>query len=62
MPKLTIPFDIDIPPEKYLRNCTNLELRELDLLLQSPHYQVRMYGTYAPDAKENLQTQKAIEK
>lgn len=62
MPKLSIPFDIDITPEKFLRNCSNLELRELDLLLQSPHYQVRMFGTHTPEAKEKVITQNAIEK
>lgn len=60
MPKLNIPLEIDIPPEKYLRNCSTIELQEIDILLQSPHYQIRMFGSDSPEAKEKVITQKAI--
>lgn len=50
MPKLSIPFDIDIPPEKYLRNCSREELIETSLLLESPRYVILMHGTYTPAA------------
>lgn len=52
MPNLTIPFNISITPERFLQNCSPVELRELDILLQSAHYQKRMNGTYTPDANE----------
>ncbi|MGQ7871356.1 hypothetical protein [Sunxiuqinia sp. sy24] len=42
MPKLTQVNQIDITPEKFLRNCSRVELIELQLLLSSPHYQHQM--------------------
>jgi len=53
MPKINQINVIDITPEKFLRECSPTELIELDLLLQSAHIQMRMYGSYAPEAKKN---------
>lgn len=61
MPKIPQINVIDVTPEKFLRECSVSELIETDLLLQSAHNQIRMYGTYAPDAKEKERTTKAIE-
>lgn len=45
MPKITQIQLIDITPEKFLENCSPVELREIDHLIQSPRYQVRMDQT-----------------
>lgn len=45
MPKITEVHLIDITPEKFLDNCTPVELREIDHLIQAPRYQVRMNQT-----------------
>jgi hypothetical protein len=42
MPKLTQVFNIDITPERFLENCSDIELKELDLLIQSERYQSRL--------------------
>lgn len=44
MPKIQQVFEIDITPEKFLRNCSRQELIELDILLSSNHYQHRMHS------------------
>ncbi len=44
MPKIQQVFEIDITPEKFLRNCSQSELIEVDTLLQSNYYQHRMHG------------------
>ena len=61
MPKIHQVNVIDITPEKFLRECSPTELIELDLLLQSAHNQIRMYGSYAPEAKQNEITTIKIE-
>jgi hypothetical protein len=61
MPKINQLNVIDVTPEKFLRECSVSELIETELLLQSAHNQIRMYGSYAPDAKEKITTPKAIE-
>ncbi len=50
MPRITLPFTIDIPPEKFLQNCSREELIETNLLLQSNYYQIRM-NEETPDTK-----------
>lgn len=52
MPKLDKMFTLEITPEQFLRNCSPTELVEVDLLIQSSFYQMRMHGSYAP-ASEN---------
>lgn len=42
MPKITEVHLIDITPEKFLENCSPVELREIDHLIQSPRFQARM--------------------
>ena len=49
MPKISQVFEIDITPEKFLRNCSRTELIEIDMLLQSNHYQHRMHGEPASE-------------
>jgi len=63
MPKITEVNVIDISPEKFLRNCSPTELIEIDLLIQSPFYQMRMHGSYAPaaDLKKQLNIKPIIE-
>jgi hypothetical protein len=48
MPKITEVHLINITPEKYLENCSPIELREIDHLIQSPRFQVRMNVTEEP--------------
>lgn len=38
MPKINKILTLEITPEQYLNNCSPLELREIDLLIQSPTY------------------------
>jgi hypothetical protein len=45
MPRITEVHLIQITPEKFLDNCSPVELREIDHLIQSPRYQVRMDQT-----------------
>lgn len=43
MPKITEVHLIDITPEKFLENCSSVELQEIDHLIQSPRFRCRMY-------------------
>lgn len=54
MPFISIPNNIDIAPEKFLQNCSREELIEIDLLIQSPHYRMKMTGTYTQEAKPKV--------
>jgi hypothetical protein len=42
MPKHTKVITIEITVEQFLDNCSDSELKELDLLIQSPRYQNRI--------------------
>lgn len=42
MPTLTKVLTVTVTPEQFLENCTELELKELDLLIQSERYQSRI--------------------
>lgn len=42
MPKLNFPLTIDVPPERFLDTCSDVELKELYLLLSIPKYQLRL--------------------
>lgn len=42
MPKHTKVNTIEITPERFLENCSDDELKELDLLIQSDIYQSRI--------------------
>lgn len=42
MPTITKQFTLTITPEKFLENCSDLELKELDLLIQMPRYSHRI--------------------
>ena len=63
MPKIDKIFQLEVTPEQFLRNCSPVELVEVDLLIQSPFYQIRMYGSYAPaaDTKKRLNINPIIE-
>ncbi len=39
MPKITKLFELSISPEQFLNACSVDELREVDLLIQSPRFQ-----------------------
>jgi hypothetical protein len=39
MPTLSKTYTLTITPEQFLENCSILELKELDLLIQSERYQ-----------------------
>lgn len=62
MPKINQLNVIDVTPEKFLRECSPEELRETELLLQSPHNQIRMYGSYTPDSEIKKVEQVKIER
>lgn len=42
MPKITQIHLIEISPEKFLEACNPVELQEIELLISSPRFQVRM--------------------
>ena len=42
MPKINQILTVDITPEKFLQNCSPLELREVDMLIQTNTYMRRM--------------------
>jgi hypothetical protein len=42
MPKITEVHLIDITPEKFLENCSPVELMEIDHLIQTPRFRARM--------------------
>ncbi len=42
MPKHTQVITIEITPERFLENCSDDELKEIDLLIQSERYQSRI--------------------
>ena len=42
MPTLTKVSTVTVTPEQFLENCSDLELKELDLLIQSPRYANRI--------------------
>lgn len=42
MPKINKQFFLEISPEQFLNNCSPLELKEIDHLIQSPQYVKRM--------------------
>jgi hypothetical protein len=42
MPTLSKTYTLTITPEQFLENCSDLELKELDLLIQSERFQSRI--------------------
>lgn len=42
MPTITKVLNVTITPEQFLENCSDNEIKELDLLLQSPRYQSKI--------------------
>ena len=42
MPTLTKVLTVTVTPEQFLENCSDIELKELDLLIQSPQYANRI--------------------
>lgn len=42
MPTLTKVLALTVTPEQFLENCSDLELKELDLLIQMPRYAHRI--------------------
>lgn len=42
MPTLTKVLTVTVTPEQFLENCSEVELKELDLLIQSPRYTNRI--------------------
>lgn len=45
MPEVTKVFTIDITPERFIDACSDIELKELDMLLSSPRFQQRLKAT-----------------
>lgn len=60
MPTLTKVLTVTVTPEQFLENCSDLELKELDLLIQSPRYANRINEKkeirFNTDKKENDET------
>ena len=44
MPEIAKVLHIEITPEQFLDNCSDNELKEIDLLIQSPRYLSRIKG------------------
>ena len=42
MPEITKVFQVDITPERFLDACSDEELKEIDLLIQSERFQNRI--------------------
>ena len=42
MPEITKVFQVDITPERFLDACSDNELKEIDLLIQSERFQNRI--------------------
>lgn len=42
MPTISKLYTLTITPEQFLENCSDLELKELDLLIQMPRYSHRI--------------------
>ena len=42
IPEITKVFTIEISPERFLENCSDNELKEVDLLIQSERFQKRI--------------------
>jgi len=42
MPTITKVLSVTVTPEQFLENCSTDELKELDLLIQSPRYANRI--------------------
>ena len=42
MPEITKVFQVNITPERFLDACSDAELKEIDLLIQSPRFQNRI--------------------
>lgn len=58
MPKLTKVFTLAITPEQFLENCSDLELKELDLLIQMPRYSHRIVQLQELEIKKNTERKK----
>lgn len=60
MPTLTKVLTVTVTPEQFLENCSDLELKELDLLIQSPRYANRINDKkeigFNTNKKENDET------
>lgn len=42
MPKITNHHTIEITPERFLEQCSPVELQEVELLIQSPRFQQKI--------------------
>lgn len=57
MPKIDKIFSLEITPEQFLNNCSDLELQELDILIQNPRFANRINSK---DQIKNLNKIKAL--
>ncbi len=53
MPTLQKVLTVTVTPEQFLNSCSDLELKELDLLIQSEQYQSRIRKPLKNILKEN---------
>lgn len=60
MPEIAKVLHIEITPEQFLDNCSDNELKEIDLLIQSPRYQNRMNGIKIKGFKNEPKAKKEI--
>lgn len=60
MPQVTKVMQIEITPEQFLDNCSDIELKEIDLLIQSQRFQNRINGVVIKGFKNELKTKKEI--
>lgn len=59
MPTINKNFTLFISPELFLDNCSDIELVELDLLIQSERYQ-RIIQTIKHEKKQHLNLYRSI--
>ena len=60
MPQVTKVMHIEITPEQFLDNCSDNELKEIDLLIQSQRFQNRINGVIITGFKNEPKTKKEI--
>jgi hypothetical protein len=60
MPEITRVLKLKITPEQFLDSCSEDELKEIDLLIQSPRYVNKMRCKNSKKGNDGLKSKKEI--
>lgn len=60
MPEISKVLKLKITPEQFLDSCSEDELKEIDLLIQSPRYVNKMRCQNSKKATDGFKNKKAI--